>query len=247
MLSLYQATREAVVRQAIPGQKSFTVLGRIAGSVWPFQVHSKRLLSATPGSGDKESPSEGLESGTDQDILAQRFQFPDPTDPHQHPLASMMSEDVEERREYLKKVNSTNKPPVYKRKVNENGEAYAIGSRKRSKAKVWLRPGTGDIVVNGRSWVDYFRRLDHRDKILKPFGLLHLTGSMDVTCEVKGGGTTGQAEAFRHALARALQNWNPEYRPTMKENGFLTRDSREVEPKKYGRKKARKSFQWVKR
>lgn len=180
------------------------------------------------------------------DALARHY-FPDPQDPHQHPLAPLSVEEMQERREHLEKVQISTKPPIYRRKVSADGQAFAIGSRKRSKAKVWLRTGSGSIVVNGRPWVDYFQRLDHRDKILRPFGLLNLMGKMDISCEVLGGGTTGQAEAVRHAISRALQNWDPLFRPTLKENGLLTRDRREVECKKYGRKKARKAFQWVKR
>lgn len=171
----------------------------------------------------------------------------DSRDPLKHPLASLSTEEMQQRHEYWKKVQSINRPPVYEKKVDENGEAFAIGSRKRSRAKVWIRNGTGQIVVNDRPWVDFFYRLDLRDKILHPFGLVGLMGQMDVRCRVDGGGPKGQAEAVRHAVARALQNWDPTFRSVLKSNGLLTRDSREVESKKYGRKKARKAFQWVKR
>lgn len=248
MLGLYRVTREAVLRRATHRPESFTSLEQVLNSKFLAHPQSKRFNASASGSGgDTESPGDGLPSIADRDPNAEPFQFPDPSDPHQHPLAPLASEDFEQRQEHLKQVSIATKPQVYKRKVNEDGEAYAIGSRKRSKAKVWLRPGTGQITVNGRPWVDYFCRLDQRDKILEPFGLLQLIGTMDVKCEVRGGGTTGQTEAFRHGLARALQNWDPQYRPTMKQHGFLTRDGREVEPKKYGKKKARKSFQWVKR
>lgn len=210
-------------------------------------VPCRRLSSVTRHGGDTAGPSDTEVNRAADEVANDIFPFPDPRDPLQHPLASLADEEIQQRQEHLEKVKINTKPPVYKRKVDADGQAFAIGSRKRSKAKVWLRSGTGQIVVNGRPWVDYFNRLDHRDKILKPFGLLELIGKMDVTCEIRGGGTTGQAEALRHGLSRALQNWDPLFRPTLKENGLLTRDSREVEPKKYGRKKARKAFQWVKR
>lgn len=154
---------------------------------------------------------------------------------------------MQERQDHLQKVQVNSKPRVYQQILTPDGRAYAIGSRKRSKAKVWIGNGDGTITVNGRSWVEYFHRIDHRDKILRPFVLVDLVGKMDVTCKVRGGGPTGQAEAMRHGVARALQNWDPQFRPTLKKDGLLTRDPREVESKKYGRKKARKSFQWVKR
>lgn len=190
------------------------------------------------------SGTEGMKNDAAGDVVSEKSPvFADPRDPKQHPLASLSTEEMQQRQEYWKKVQSENKPTVYKQKINENGEAFAIGSRKRSKAQVWIRNGTGQIVVNDRPWVDYFYRLDLRDKILHPFGLLGLMGKMDVKCRVIGGGPKGQAEALRHGIARALQNWDPLYRPALKSEGLLMRDSREVESKKYGWKKARTAFQ----
>lgn len=159
----------------------------------------------------------------------------------------LSEEELQQRQEHLEKVRVDTKPRLYRQILTPDGRAHAIGSRKRSRAKVWIGHGDGTITVNGRPWVEYFRRIDHRDKILRPFALVSLVGRMDMTCEVRGGGPTGQAEAVRHSAARALQNWDPLFRPTLKKNGLLTRDPREVESKKYGRKKARKAFQWVKR
>ena len=122
-----------------------------------------------------------------------------------------------------------------------------MGRRKRSVAHIHLREGTGCITVNGLPWVDYFPRIDQRDKILRPLSLLGVVARYDVDCRVFGGGTNGQTEAVRHGIARALQVCDPHMRPTLKADGLLTRDSRVVEKKKYGRKKARKSFTWVKR
>lgn len=252
MSALSPVLREAVRLPTARGLKGRIFLETVLYSTATVRTPCNGL-SSVAGRGGSDDNS-GTLSQDDHDDLANvhggvtaGFPFADPRDPQQHPLAPLASEEVQQRREHLEKVLVTMKAPVYKRKINADGQAFAIGSRKRSKARVWLRTGTGEILVNGRPWVDYFHRLDHRDKILKPLGLLHLTGKMDVTCEVLGGGTTGQAEALRHGISRALQNWDPLFRPTLKENGLLTRDSREVEPKKYGRKKARKAFQWVKR
>lgn len=167
-------------------------------------------------------------------------------DPTRHPLASLSTTGKHEQVDRQGKARNEGSS-VYRRRVDQHGQSFALGSRKRSRAKVWIRDGSGEITVNGRQWVDYFARLDHRDKILYPFTLVGLTGKLDVSCTVAGGGVTGQAEAIRHGIARALQNRDPLLRPTLKAHGMLTRDSREVESKKYGRKKARKAFQWVKR
>lgn len=173
--------------------------------------------------------------------------FPDPRDPKQSPLASISEEQSRSRDKLWKQTQMNQSPPVYRQKLNEMGEAFAIGRRKRSRAKIWLKDGSGNILVNGRSWVDYFPRIDHRDKVLRPLDIMGMVGKFDLRCEVVGGGVNGQTEAVRHGIARALQNWDPHNRPTLKEDGLLTRDSRVVESKKYGKKKARKSFQWVKR
>lgn len=144
-------------------------------------------------------------------------------------------------------MQASQKSKVYVRKLNEAGEAEATGRRKRSRAQIWLSDGNGQITVNDRPWIEYFRRIDQRDKILRPLDVLGIVGSMNIRCDVRGGGMNGQAEAIRHGIAKALQNWNPAVRPALKSDGLLTRDSRVVESKKYGKKKARKSFQWVKR
>ena len=103
------------------------------------------------------------------------------------------------------------------------------------------------MVVNGRSLIDYFKRATHADEVVKPFGATRTAGRFDVKATVKGGGLSGQAGAVRHGAARALQNYDPALRTALKRAGLLTRDSRMVERKKPGRKKARKAFQWVKR
>ncbi|KAK1379431.1 28S ribosomal protein S9, mitochondrial [Heracleum sosnowskyi] len=133
------------------------------------------------------------------------------------------------------------------RQVDSKGRAYGTGKRKCSIARVWIQPGEGKFVVNDKQFDVYFPMLDQRAALLRPFTETKTLGLWDVNCTVKGGGISGQVGAIRLGISRALQNWEPDLRPPLKEAGFLTRDSRVVERKKPGKAKARKSFQWVKR
>ncbi|EPS65971.1 hypothetical protein M569_08805, partial [Genlisea aurea] len=133
------------------------------------------------------------------------------------------------------------------KQIDDKGRAYGTGKRKCSIARVWIQPGGGKFTVNEREFDVYFPTIDHRAALLRPFSETKTLGMWDVRCTVKGGGTSGQVGAIRLGISRALQNWEPEFRPPLKAAGFLTRDSRVVERKKPGKAKARKSFQWVKR
>ena len=135
----------------------------------------------------------------------------------------------------------------YERKVDEMGRSYATGKRKNSVARVWIKPGNGKITVNGRDQEQYFARPVLRLIIRQPFEVAGRVDGFDVDATVKGGGLSGQAGAVRHGISKALTLQEPELRPPLKKAGFLTRDSRVVERKKYGRKKARRSFQFSKR
>ncbi|MBE9555381.1 MAG: 30S ribosomal protein S9 [Proteobacteria bacterium] len=137
--------------------------------------------------------------------------------------------------------------PRYEKKVDALGRAYATGRRKNAVARVWLKPGNGKIVVNGRDVTSYFARPTQQMVIQQPFQTANRTDQYDIMCTVKGGGLSGQAGAVRHGISRALTYFEPELRGALKSGGFLTRDSRMVERKKYGRAKARKSFQFSKR
>jgi small subunit ribosomal protein S9 len=137
--------------------------------------------------------------------------------------------------------------PVYERKVDEKGRSYATGKRKDAVARVWIMPGTGKIVVNGREGDAYFARPTLRMIVRQPFGIVNRNGQFDVWCTVKGGGLSGQAGAVRHGISKALTLQEPELRGALKKGGFLTRDPRVVERKKYGKPKARRSFQFSKR
>ncbi len=131
--------------------------------------------------------------------------------------------------------------------LDKYGRAYATGRRKDAVARVWLKPGSGKIEVNGRDQSVYFARPTLRLVINQPFGLTERAGQYDVVATVKGGGLSGQAGAVLHGIAQALSRYEPALRTTVKRAGFLTRDSRVVERKKYGRAKARRSFQFSKR
>lgn len=131
--------------------------------------------------------------------------------------------------------------------IDEHGRAYATGRRKNAIARVWIKPGSGKVTVNGRDQEVYFARPVLRMVISQPIEAAERVDQFDVVCTVKGGGLSGQAGAVRHGISRALVNYEPGLRRVLKAGGFLTRDSRAVERKKYGRKKARRSFQFSKR
>jgi small subunit ribosomal protein S9 len=132
-------------------------------------------------------------------------------------------------------------------KIDAFGRAYATGRRKESVARVWIKPGAGRVTVNGRDWTVYFARPTLQMIINQPFEAVSRAGQYDVICTASGGGLSGQAGAVRHGISRALVSYDPGLRPLLKRGGFLTRDSRQVERKKYGKAKARRSFQFSKR
>ena len=134
-----------------------------------------------------------------------------------------------------------------KPQLDAKGRAYATGKRKNAVARVWIAPGTGKITVNGRDSPIYFARPVLRMLLNQPFVIVNRLGQFDVICTVTGGGLSGQAGAVRHGISKALLNYEPGLRPALKAQGFLTRDSRVVERKKYGKAKARRSFQFSKR
>ena len=142
---------------------------------------------------------------------------------------------------------ATPEAPKYVKKVDKQGRAYATGKRKDAVARVWVKPGAGKIVVNTRDLDIYFARPVLRMLIQQPLVATNRNGQYDVICTVSGGGLSGQAGAVRHGLSKALMNFEPDLRGALKRGGFLTRDSRVVERKKYGRAKARRSFQFSKR
>jgi small subunit ribosomal protein S9 len=137
--------------------------------------------------------------------------------------------------------------PVREQQLDKHGRAYATGRRKDAIARVWLKPGSGIITVNGREQEVYFARPSLRLVINQPFDVADRKGAYDVVATVKGGGLSGQAGAVKHGIAQALTRFEPALRTAVKQAGFLTRDPRVVERKKYGRAKARRSFQFSKR
>ena len=132
-------------------------------------------------------------------------------------------------------------------KLNFKDSKYATGRRKKSIARVWLKKGTGNIQINGKRMDEYFKKLNLRIAILRPLSIANREKEYDIRCTVSGGGLTGQAGAISHGLARALIDYEPELKPTLKKEKLTTRDSRSVERKKYGHRKARRSFQFSKR
>lgn len=144
-------------------------------------------------------------------------------------------------------IVSTSDAPKREPKRDAFGRSYATGRRKNAIARVWIKPGKGEIMVNGKKVGQYFARPVLRMLITQPFLVADRYNQFDVYCTVNGGGLSGQAGALRHGITRALTYYEPELRSILKVAGFLTRDSRAVERKKYGRAKARRSFQFSKR
>ena len=137
--------------------------------------------------------------------------------------------------------------PVYVQKLDAQGRAYATGKRKDAVARVWLTRGAGRIIVNEKDFTAYFARPVLQMVVQQPIVIANRNGQYDVRATVAGGGLSGQAGALRHGISKALTFYEPELRTVLKKGGFLTRDSRTVERKKYGRRKARRSFQFSKR
>ena len=144
----------------------------------------------------------------------------------------------------MENTETTNKAKV---KLDFKESKYATGRRKTSIAKIWLKKGSGRIFVNGKDFNNYFVSDTHKMQVVRPFEIINQPTSFDVRCSVKGGGHTGQAGAMVHGISKALLMFDNEYKTTLKKEKLTTRDSRAVERKKPGRKKARRSFQFSKR
>ena len=140
-----------------------------------------------------------------------------------------------------------NQKGTQKIKLDFKDAKYATGRRKRSIARVWIKKGSGKIFVNGKEMIQYFKRPAHQIIVTRPLEEVNVVGQYDVKCNVRGGGLSGQAGAIIHGMSRALVNMDNSLKKILKKNKFTTRDSRKVERKKYGHKKARRSFQFSKR
>lgn len=158
-----------------------------------------------------------------------------------------MAEDLKSLADLKSVVAPVAAAPAREPKIDAQGRSYATGKRKNAVARVWVKPGTGRITVNGREVEKYFARPVLRMVINQPFAVANRVRQYDVVCTVTGGGLSGQAGAVRHGISRALTFYEPDLRAPLKAGGFLTRDSRVVERKKYGKPKARRSFQFSKR
>ena len=141
----------------------------------------------------------------------------------------------------------TENTEVSENKINLKDSKYATGKRKTSIAKVWLSKGSGKIIINGKNYDDYFKRSNHKMQLLRPFEIINQQTDYDVKCSVKGGGLTGQVGAMVHGISKALLLFDSNLKPALKKEKLTTRDSRAVERKKYGHRKARRSFQFSKR
>ncbi len=160
-------------------------------------------------------------------------------------LRGAVSDDIAGR---LGEDGAAEAPVIHRDPVrDELGRSYATGKRKDAVARVWIRPGSGKVTVNGRELNVYFARPVLQMILRQPFEITGTLGEFDVMATVKGGGLSGQSGAVRHGVSKALQLYEPSHRPALKAAGFLTRDSRVVERKKYGKRKARRSFQFSKR
>ena len=142
---------------------------------------------------------------------------------------------------------TSNTEKKIKIKLDFKESKYATGRRKTSIAKIWLKKGSGKIYVNGKDYQEYFKRANHKMQLLRPFEILNQESSYDVKCNVKGGGLTGQVGAMVHGISKALVQFDANSKETLKKEKLTTRDSRAVERKKYGHRKARRSFQFSKR
>ncbi len=155
--------------------------------------------------------------------------------------------DLKDLKSAAASVAATVSPPAPTPKIDKFGRSFATGKRKNAVARVWIKRGAGKMTINGRDLAVYFARPVLRMMISQPFAICNRTGQYDIIVTVVGGGLSGQAGAVRHGISKALTYFEPELRPVLKKQGFLTRDARVVERKKYGRRKARRSFQFSKR
>ncbi len=144
----------------------------------------------------------------------------------------------------INKETISNKTEI---KINSSDIKYATGRRKKSIARVWLKKGTGIVLINGKKVVDYFKKPNLQIAVYRPLSLTQKENEVDLNCLVKGGGTSGQAGALSHGISRALVDYDPNLKTILKKEKLTTRDSRAVERKKYGHRKARRSFQFSKR
>ena len=223
-------------------QKKHALSSITEGIRIPTTTSAVSLLSGDYSSPRRNNRDNRADTEDDQSTKGAMFE-----EREERERAAKVAAEEEAKIARLRKWLENTRPPVRVKSIDEKGRAYGKGGRKTASSRVWVYPGEGNITVNGKDFVDYFPRQSDRELILMPFVATQTSAMFDVNTKVRGGGKTGQAGAVRLSIARALQNWDPDLRPSMKVLGLLTRDPRMVERKKTGLKKARKAPQWVKR
>jgi len=211
-----------------------------------MRTHAVNIIEGDYTDYDDGEYEDAFPDDEDDEWAVQRF-HPNVSGLNDEPLEQQALKLQQEREARKARWIRNAQPKIRKVEIDERGRAYGRGGRKTSTARVWIRPGEGVVSVNRRDFLDFFPRESHRELILGPMVASRTCGKFDVVARVEGGGLTGKAGAIRHGLARALEKYNPDYRPPMKRLGFMTRDNRRVERKKVGLKKARKAPQWVRR
>lgn len=238
------------LESAFPNIMSTQGFRKSASSTSGFRGKAISAVSLLHGDYEDYDEDETLEDGVEGpagsvDITAE--EDADDSREDQTGEARQLLELEERRKDQQRRWIENSKPIEREQELDERGRSYGRGGRKTATARVYLFPGEGHITVNRRDMTDYFQRQTHRAMIVNPFVATKTCGMFDVLCSVEGGGLSGKAGAIRHGIARALEKYNPDFRPPLKVLGYLTRDSRMVERKKSGLKKARKAKQWVKR
>jgi len=224
-------------------EKDFDLLNNYTNAEFEEQQMEEEMLM-----GEMRRRKHKVEPGPGPTDHVQEVEFPT----LEEIFGGMCSDDEAPTNSTSGPTRSTTVEPVKRVKnIQSDGSVTGLGRRKCSSARVWMRPAAkgmdATFVVNGRDYADYFKNIEQRLQLIQPFLATNTFGQFDIVTRVQGGGVNGQAGAVVLGLARALQDWDPAFRPNLKRDGLMTRDQRMVERKKPGKPKARKSFQWVKR
>jgi len=236
-------------RRIIGGLKPFTFITRQQVFLSQFSTSSVDKPTSNPSKAKLKTENEEeaeAEEGTEEgaaDFINQEMAM----NAINKTVAVYEDEEIDELEVPPPTTTPTSPLTQLSPKIDAQGRAYATGRRKRAIARVWVKSGTGEMTINHKPYYDYFTIQENRIKLLDPFLKTNTVGNFDLWCTVKGGGTTGQAEAIRYGTSKAMVNFDPTFKSVLKKAYLLTRDTRHVERKKSGQPKARKKYQWVKR